>query len=126
MSTYHSHLYARNNFLWREFERERQAREAERELAARLIRVGSRVLANGSSDRDDAMRRQVRKHLRDCALLPEDPKQKAKREFALELIDAGYKALAVKLHPDRKGGSPHEMARLNQMRDRLRSHAWRL
>ena len=42
------------------------------------------------------------------------------RKLALNLIDIGYKALATKLHPD-KGGSREAMARLNRVRDMLRS-----
>jgi len=42
------------------------------------------------------------------------------RKLALSLIDIGYKALATKLHPD-KGGSREAMARLNRVRDLLRS-----
>lgn len=48
--------------------------------------------------------------------------REAQRELALQLIDIGYKALATKLHPD-KGGSRQAMARLNQVRDRLKSCA---
>ena len=44
------------------------------------------------------------------------------RKLALQLIDIGYKALATKLHPD-KGGSRDAMARLNTVRNRLRSQA---
>ena len=40
-------------------------------------------------------------------------------KLALELIDAGYRALATKHHPDR-GGSSDAMAQLNQWRDRLK------
>jgi hypothetical protein len=46
----------------------------------------------------------------------------AQHKLALQLIDIGYKALASKLHPD-KGGSRDAMARLNQVRDRLKLHA---
>lgn len=48
--------------------------------------------------------------------------REAQRKLALQLIDIGYKALATKLHPDR-GGSRDAMARLNQVRDRLKAHA---
>lgn len=48
--------------------------------------------------------------------------REAQRKLALQLIDIGYKALATKLHPDR-GGSKEAMARLNQVRDRLRQNA---
>jgi hypothetical protein len=36
-----------------------------------------------------------------------------------QVIDAGYRALAARLHPD-TGGSHEAMARLNQVRDRLK------
>jgi hypothetical protein len=42
--------------------------------------------------------------------------------LALEVIDTGFKALALKLHPDR-GGSSEAMQRLNIVRDRLRKAA---
>jgi hypothetical protein len=44
------------------------------------------------------------------------------RELAQDLIDAGYRALATKLHPDR-GGSKDAMARLNRVRDELKQIA---
>jgi len=47
---------------------------------------------------------------------------KLHRELALQLIDLGYRALATRLHPDR-GGSRDAMARLNVVRDELRSIA---
>src|SRR5262245_15950757 len=49
--------------------------------------------------------------------------REAQRKLALQLIDIGYKALATKLHPDKKGGSREAMTRLNQVRDRLKLHA---
>jgi hypothetical protein len=48
--------------------------------------------------------------------------REAQRKLALQLIDIGYKVLASKLHPD-KGGSREAMARLNQVRDRLKANA---
>lgn len=47
---------------------------------------------------------------------------KLHRELAEELIDLGYKAMAMRLHPDR-GGSKDAMARLNRVRDELRQVA---
>jgi hypothetical protein len=47
---------------------------------------------------------------------------KLHRELALQLIDLGYRALATRLHPDR-GGSRDAMARLNVVRDELKSIA---
>jgi hypothetical protein len=40
------------------------------------------------------------------------------RALAVELIDIGFKALALRLHPDR-GGSREAMRRLNRVRDEL-------
>src|SRR5262245_30591429 len=42
------------------------------------------------------------------------------RQLADQLIDIGYKVLATKLHPD-KGGSREAMARLNEVRRRLKA-----
>jgi hypothetical protein len=46
--------------------------------------------------------------------------REAKRKLALQLIDAGYKVLAMELHPDR-GGSQEAMVRLNDVRAELRA-----
>jgi hypothetical protein len=51
-----------------------------------------------------------------------DDEIKLHREMALKLIDLGYRALATKLHPD-QGGSRDAMARLNVVRDQLKSIA---
>jgi hypothetical protein len=44
------------------------------------------------------------------------------RELAEQLVDAGYRALATRLHPDR-GGSKDAMTRLNRVRDELKQIA---
>jgi hypothetical protein len=44
------------------------------------------------------------------------------RELAEQLVDAGYRALATRLHPDR-GGSKDAMMRLNRVRDELKQIA---
>ena len=46
--------------------------------------------------------------------------REAVRKLKLQMIDAGYKALATKLHPG-GGGSPEAMARLNEARDQLKA-----
>ncbi len=51
-----------------------------------------------------------------------DDEVRLHRELAEELVDIGYRALATKLHPDR-GGSKDAMARLNRVRDELKSIA---
>ena len=60
------------------------------------------------SQRDKARQEPVRADERD-----------AQRKLALQLVDIGYKTLATTLHPD-KGGSRDAMARLNQVRERLK------
>jgi hypothetical protein len=52
---------------------------------------------------------------------PARPDTKAQCATALQLIDAGYKSLARKFHPD-TGGSNDAMAQLSQQRDRLRRY----
>jgi hypothetical protein len=49
-----------------------------------------------------------------------DPIQQAIRNLRLaqDLIDAGYKGLAMELHPD-KGGTAEQMVTLNKARERL-------
>jgi hypothetical protein len=39
-----------------------------------------------------------------------------RRKLALLVIDTGYKALAVKMHPDKKAGDQEAMVRLNAVR----------
>jgi hypothetical protein len=51
-----------------------------------------------------------------------DDEVKLHRDLAEELVDIGYRALATKLHPDR-GGTQIAMARLNRVRDELKSLA---
>jgi Protein of unknown function (DUF3102) len=51
-----------------------------------------------------------------------DEEAKLLRELAVELIDIGFRALATRLHPDR-GGSQTAMARLNRVRDELKTFA---
>jgi hypothetical protein len=48
----------------------------------------------------------------------QDEEIRLHRELAEELITAGYRALATKLHPDR-GGSKEAMTRLTRVRDEL-------
>ena len=53
------------------------------------------------------------------ASLDRAKEQATKRKLGLQLIKAGYKALATKLHPD-MGGSTVAMVRLNQVRKLLK------
>jgi len=41
--------------------------------------------------------------------------------LALKIIDIGYQALAVKMHPDKKTGSEDAMTRLNVVRDKTKT-----
>jgi hypothetical protein len=43
-------------------------------------------------------------------------------KLANQIIDIGFKTLAQKLHPDKRGGSERAMVLLNAARDRLRRH----
>jgi hypothetical protein len=47
--------------------------------------------------------------------------RKAEAEAGLEIIKAGYRALAAKHHPD-SGGSQEAMTRFNRARERLRAN----
>lgn len=58
------------------------------------------------------------------ALRQEDLKRaqgrELERKLGLQLIDIGFKVLAQKLHPDKKGGSHDGFIRLKSVRDRLK------
>jgi hypothetical protein len=57
----------------------------------------------------------------------ERPARERRLTRAQDLVTAGYKVLAQKIHPDHKGGSSDEMAELNEIRDRLQAmveEAW--
>jgi hypothetical protein len=53
--------------------------------------------------------------------LTRQQEREAEAKLGLRLIDIGFKVLARELHPD-KGGSREAMARLNKVRERLRSN----
>jgi hypothetical protein len=80
-------------------------------------------------DRQSKQQQDFRRVLRDVARddfvqerQARDQEVDLHRELAEELIDLGYRALATKLHPDR-GGTKDAMARLNRVRDELKSIA---
>jgi Protein of unknown function (DUF3102) len=80
-------------------------------------------------DRGSVQQQAFRRVLRDVARdtfvqerQTRDDEIKLHRDLAEELIDIGYRALATRLHPDR-GGSKDAMARLNRVRDELKSIA---
>jgi Protein of unknown function (DUF3102) len=85
--------------------------------------------ARDREDRQSKQQKDFRRVLRDVArdtFIQErqsrDDEVKLHRDLAEELIDIGYRALATRLHPDR-GGSKDAMARLNRVRDELKSIA---
>ncbi len=43
------------------------------------------------------------------------------RELLLETFDLGFRAMAMRLHPDKRGGSKEAMARLNRLRGEVKS-----
>jgi hypothetical protein len=70
----------------------------------------------------DALTPEERKALREEPIRrAEDAKaqRKADSKMALQLINLGYKAMAMMLHPD-KGGSTEGMARLVTIRNRMK------
>ncbi len=80
-------------------------------------------------DRQSKQQRDFRRVLRDVArdtFIQErqsrDDEVKLHRDLAEELIDIGFRALATRLHPDR-GGTKDAMARLNRVRDELKTIA---
>jgi len=78
-----------------------------------------------SSPQQQAFKRVLRDMARDDFIQERqarDDEVKLHRDLAEDLIDAGYRALATKLHPDR-GGSKDAMARLNTVRDDLKAIA---
>ena len=79
-----------------------QNRAAWRKVAASAREINRELFGQERQTRDD----EVRLH----------------REMAEELIDAGYRVLATRLHPD-KGGSTAAMKRLNRVREDLKSLA---
>jgi len=90
------------------------AYEAERDLLAlcknaeRLFHDRCRRIEQRRDRRSSRSRRSV---------LSKEQKQEA--DLKHRVIDVGYRVLAAKLHPD-TGGSHEAMARLNQVRERLK------
>jgi hypothetical protein len=106
---------------------------------AREMRTGSSHFSSmyqmrGGTDRDreertstqqKQFRRSMREITRDDFVQERqrrDDELQLHRDLAMQLIDLGYRALATRLHPDR-GGSKEAMARLNIVRDELKSIA---
>jgi hypothetical protein len=96
-----------------EAERKRRREEMAAEKVARDARVAVSAAYYAQRDpRETAQVWKADKAARDAELA-------ARQKMQVDLINAGYKALATKLHPD-KGGSAVEMARLNKLRGLLR------
>ncbi len=68
----------------------------------------------------DKARAEMRRLAAEDALTRQQERE-AEAKLGLRLIDIGFKVLARELHPD-KGGSRDAMARLNKVRERLRSN----
>ena len=54
--------------------------------------------------------------------LTRQQERQAEIKLGQRLIAIGYRVLSAELHPDKRGGSREAMARLNRVRERLRSH----
>jgi uncharacterized coiled-coil DUF342 family protein len=67
------------------------------------------------------MRAEYQKRLREieARVAAQKAEDKKHRELIVQLIDAGYRAMAKTLHPD-MGGSHEDMTRLSTVRDELR------
>lgn len=52
----------------------------------------------------------------------EERERAAEEKINIEIVQAGYRALVAKYHPDKPGGSNELMARLNKGRERLLSN----
>ena len=99
---------------------EAQVHEAERHLAG--LCAEAEKLIREQRGRIERRRRDTRSYRAAWddgwdARLQED---RERHKLGLRLIDIGWKRLAAELHPD-KGGSHADMARLNRVRDRLKT-----
>jgi hypothetical protein len=84
--------------------------------ASRYMRLAAKGSTHGTFrdlEADPTTRRQVHPKRRDEAEIDR------MREEAHALIAAGFRARAIKLHPDHAGGSVEAMARLNKVREGL-------
>ena len=59
---------------------------------------------------------------REAQFLAEAEERAAEEKINKEIVQAGYRVLAAKYHPDKHGGSRELMVRLNKGRDRLLSN----
>lgn len=82
--------------------RDREKRAVHRPFFAQVNEIDRETFAQERQARDE----EVRLH----------------RELATELVELGYRALAMRLHPDR-GGSKEAMVRLNRIHEELKSIA---
>jgi hypothetical protein len=75
------------------------------------------------SDARDRAREQTRATEPPAARSARAVEQRRLRERADEIIDAGYRAVAPRYHPDKPGGSASAMSEVNRARDKLRAAA---
>jgi hypothetical protein len=89
--------------------------------ATRYMRMASPKVARAKSlrgaERDPATRRQVHRPRRPRRV--EGRGEDAIRAMAYAVIDAGYRVVAAKMHPDKPGGSTAQMQSLNRCREVL-------
>lgn len=106
-----------------------------RELAVEMIRrMQEYVPRDGGRNEDGSygdpgVHDDSRRSRRDEGPRPTPPgreraPQSYREEVALQVIDSGFRAVAMKLHPD-KGGSEQAMKELNSVRDALKAMARR-
>lgn len=82
----------------------------------------ARAREERQSKQQQAFRRALRDVARDDFVQEKqarDDEIQLHRKLAEDLVEAGYRALATKLHPDR-GGDKEAMTRLNRVRDELK------
>jgi Putative quorum-sensing-regulated virulence factor len=103
-----------------------------RELAVEITRRMAEYIPGANPDGsvgDAGVHDDERRQARDSGPRPTPPvtpraPQSYREEVALQVITAGYKAVAMKLHPD-KGGSEVAMKELNSVREALTTLARR-
>jgi hypothetical protein len=107
----------------------REIRSGDSQSSYRSIREMTGQTERAREERNSKQQQNFRKVLRDVARddfvqqrQAQDVEIKLHRKIAEDLVDAGYRALATRLHPDR-GGSKEAMARLNRVRDELKEVA---
>ncbi len=92
----------------------------EKEIAERQKTNEAERQAVERQDAEEDASMRARHAKEDAEWEADRPNRERRLTLAQDLVTAGWKAMATKLHPD-KGGMPPAMAELNQIRDRLQS-----